>query len=229
MRTRTSLSVICLSAALALGGVAHAARPASYKELKYPPIHDIKVPDATRFELPNGMVVFLIEDHELPKANIHVTVRAGSRWDPASKAGLAAIMGTVMRTGGSVTRSGDQLDEELDRLGASIETGMNQDSGGAFASLLKEDLDRGIDIVADIIQHPAFPQDKLDLAKIEQRDAIARRNDNPNGIAFREFAKLLYGKDSPYARQTEYATIEAITRDDLIRSTASSSSRRTRF
>ena len=216
MRTRTSLSVICLSSALAFGGLAHAARPTSYKALKYPPIHDIKVPEATRFELPNGMVVFLIEDHELPKANIHVTVRAGSRWEPADKAGLAEIMGTVMRTGGSVTRSGDQLDEELDRLGASIETGLHQDSGGAFASLLKEDLDRGIDIVADIIQHPAFPQDKLDLAKIEQRDAIARRNDNPNGIAFREFGKLLYGKDSPYARQTEYATIEAITRDDLV-------------
>ena len=60
MRARTCLSVICLSAALALGGAAHAGNPKSYKDLKYPPIHDIQVPEAVRFELPNGVVAFLI-------------------------------------------------------------------------------------------------------------------------------------------------------------------------
>ncbi len=189
---------------------------ASYKSLKYPALNQIKVPEPVRFELPNGMVVYLVEDHELPKVSLHATVRVGSRWDPAGKTGLASIAGTVMRTGGSVTQNGDQLDEELDRLGASVETGISEDSGGAFASLLKEDLDRGLAIMADILQHPAFPQDKIDLAKIAVRDSIARRNDNPNGIVFREFNRVIFGKDSAYARMTEYATIDSITRDDLV-------------
>jgi len=189
---------------------------ASYKSLKYPPLNRIAVPEPVRFELPNGIVVYLVEDHELPHITLHATLRVGSRWEPASKAGLASITAAVMRTGGSTTQNGDQLDEELDRLGASVETGIGEDSGGAFASFLKEDLDRCLAIMADLLQHPAFPQDKIDLAKIAQRDAIARRNDDPNGIAFREFNRVIFGKDSAYARMTEYATIDSITRDDLV-------------
>jgi zinc protease len=214
MRTRILSTVVLM---LALAAVSAAQAPAvSYKSLKYPPLNQIKAPEAVRFEMPNGMVVYLIEDHELPTITLHATVRAGSRWEPADKAGLAGITGTVMRTGGSTTRSGDQLDELLDRLGASVETGITEDSGGASASLLKEDLDTGLGIMADILQHPAFPEDKIELAKIAARDAIARRNDNPNGIVFREFNRVIFGKDSPYARSTEYATINAITRDDIV-------------
>ena len=163
-----------------------------------------------RFELANGLVVYLIEDHELPKVGLHALVRTGGRWEPAAKTGLAEITGSVMRTGGSLSHGGDKLDDELDRLGASIETSIDQDSGRVDASMLKEDLGPGIEIVAGLLQHPAFPQNKIDLAKIRMRDGVARRNDEPNGIVFREFMRILYGKDSPYARQTEYATINAI-------------------
>jgi zinc protease len=211
---RTKLLFIAL---FALAAAAVAETPTvSYKSLQYPPLNRIKAPQPLRYELPNGMVVYLLEDHELPKIGLHVFVRAGSRWEPAAKAGLASITGTVMRTGGSLTENGDQLDEELDRLGASVETSIGQDSGSASATLLKEDLDRCLAILADILQHPAFPQDKIDLARIAERDAIARRNDDPSAIAFREFNRVLYGKDSPYARLAEYATIDAITRDDLV-------------
>ncbi len=214
-------AVACAAALSLVGGSVKAAapreaRPASYKDLKYPPLRDVKVPEATRFELANGLVVYLMEDHELPKAAVHLMVRAGSRWEPADKAGLAAVTAAVMRTGGTRTESGDKLDDELDGLGASVEIAFGQDSGGAFARVLKEDLGRGIDIVADLIQHPAFPEDKIELAKIQERDSIARRNDDPSGIAFRELNRILYGPESPYARQTEYATIDAITRDDLL-------------
>jgi len=214
MRTKL-LSTLVILFALAAAGAAQ--EPAGgYKSLKYPPLNQIKVPVPVRFELPNGIVVYLVEDHELPKITLHATFRVGSRWEPAAKAGLASITAAVMRTGGSTTQNGDQLDEELDRLGASVETGIGEDSGGAYASLLKEDLDRCLAIMADVLQHPAFPQDKIDLAKIAERDDIARRNDNPNGIAFREFNRVIFGKDSAYARMAEYATIDSITREDLV-------------
>ncbi|HVX65677.1 MAG TPA: pitrilysin family protein, partial [Bryobacteraceae bacterium] len=228
MRRHTKFSSLAIAMALMAGAVCaqqpaapakpkpQAPRTAGYKALKYPPLNKVKVPEPTRFELPNGLVIYLVEDHELPLISASALIRAGSRWEPGDKVGLASITGSVMRTGGTATRPGDQLDQELDRLGAHVETGIGQDSGRASVSVLKEDFDKGLDILADLLQHPAFPQDKIDLAKIAQRDQIARRNDNPNGIIFREFSRALFGKDSPYARITEYDTINAITRDDMV-------------
>jgi predicted Zn-dependent peptidase len=190
--------------------------PSTFKELKFPPLNQIKVPEPTRFELPNGMTVYLLEDHEVPIISASAIVRVGSRWEPVSKSGLAAITGTVMRTGGTKSRGGNQLDDELDRLGAAVETAIGDDSGSASLSVLKEDADKGLAILADILQNPAFPEDKIELSKIEQREGIARRNDDAGSIAEREFGRILYGKDSPYGHQPEFDTINAIKREDLI-------------
>jgi len=199
------------------GAKTSSLRPAaSYKRLKYPPLNRVNVPDPMRVELQNGMVVYLVEDHELPMITISALVRAGSRWEPVNKAGLAAITGTVMRTGGTPSRAGDKLDEELDRLGAFVETSIGDDSGQATVSVLKEDIDKGLTILADVLQNPAFPEDKIELAKIEQREAIARRNMDPSSIVSREFGRIIFGKDSPYGHQPEYDTINAISREDLI-------------
>jgi zinc protease len=188
----------------------------SYKEIKYPPLGKLNIPQPTRFEMPNGMVVYLLEDHALPLVNVSAMVRTGSRLEPVNKAGLAAITGEVMRTGGTKTRSGDELDEELDRLGGYVEIGIREDAGEGFVSVLKEDTDRGLSILADVLRNPKFPEDKIELSKIGQRDAISRRNDDPQSIAFREFNRVLYGKDSAYGHQTEYRTIKAVSRDDLV-------------
>jgi zinc protease len=210
---KRALPILFLSAAAAF---AQPARPAaSYRDLKFPPPARLKVPEPVRFQLANGMTVYLMEDHELPTVSINAMIRAGSFWEPVQKAGLASICGTVLRTGGSVTRNGDQLDRELDRLGASVETNISGDMISASAFSLKEDVDKALVILADVMQHPAFPEDKIELAKIDARASIDRRNDDPGGIASREYQRVMYGKDSPFAHQTEYATINAITRDDL--------------
>ena len=104
----------------------------------------------------------------------------------------------------------------METLAASVSTSIGQVSGTITVSVLKEDIDNALEILADLLTDPAFPQDKIDLAKIQQRTAISRRNDNVGAIACREFSKLIYGKDSPYARQAEYATIDAITRQDIV-------------
>jgi predicted Zn-dependent peptidase len=97
-----------------------------------------------------------------------------------------------------------------------VETGIGLNSGSASMSVLKEDVDTGLAILADVLMNPAFSEDKILLAKIQHRSAIARRNDNVGAIASREFDKLIYGPDSVYARHTEYATIDSITRNDLV-------------
>ena len=187
-----------------------------HEGLIYPPLNQPQPPIPDRFELDNGMIVYLLEDHELPIIDISVRIRTGSLYEPADKVGLAAITGAVMRIGGTTSKTGDELDEILENLAASVETGIGDDSGSASMSVLKEDLDIGLSILADILMNPAFREDKIELEKVQHRSGIARRNDDPGSITRREFSKLIYGSGSPYARTTEYDTINNITRDDLV-------------
>jgi len=180
------------------------------------PLNPIKMPKVEKAELPNGLKLLLVEDAEFPTIDIFAMVRTGSVFEPASKIGLASITGSVLRTGGTKTRAGDQIDKELDTLAATMSTGIGPTSGMISVSVLKEDFDKALGILADILTDPAFPQDKIDLAKVQQRTSVSRRNDNVAAITSREFSQLIYGKDSPYARHTEYASIEAITRQDLV-------------
>jgi len=197
-----------------IGGEAWAQKP--YKQLTYPKLRKVHIPKVERVKLKNGMMLFMVEDHELPLVNIRARIGTGSIFDPPDKVGLASITGQVMRTGGTKSMPGDKMDEVLEAMAASVETSIGQTSGSASMSVLKEDLDKVLPIFADVLMNPAFPDDKIQLAKIQARSVISRRNDNPSSITFREFAKLIYGADSPYARHTEYATIDAITRDDLV-------------
>jgi zinc protease len=190
--------------------------PVSYKELTYPALGDIRVPDVKRVELANGIQLFLLEDHELPLIRMSAMIRTGSIYEPAGKIALANITGTVMRTGGTASRTGDEIDEELEQIAASVETRIGASSGSASVSVLKEDIDTGLNILSDVLMNPVFREDKIELAKIQHRSSISRRNDNVRQIAGREFNKIIYGPQSVYARQTEYATIDNITRDDLV-------------
>jgi len=180
------------------------------------PLNPIKTPKVEKTELPNGLRLFLVEDPEYPTIDLWAMVRTGSVFEPASKIGLASITGQVLRTGGTKTKTGDQIDKELDTLAATVSTGIGQTSGSISVSVLKEDFDKALGILADILTEPAFPEDKINLAKLQMRTSISRRNDNISAITSREFNKLIYGKESPYARHTEYATIEAITRKDIV-------------
>ena len=187
-----------------------------YTELTYPPLNKIKVPFIERIQLENGMIIYLVEDHELPLINLSARIGVGSIDEPADKIGLADITGAVMRTGGTKTKSGDQIDEELENIAASVETGIGLTTGFASMSVLKENLDTGLLILSDILMNPAFPEEKIELQRVQERSRIARRNDNVHSIAFRQFRKLIYSPQSVYARHTEYTTVDAITRDDLV-------------
>lgn len=111
--------------------------------------------------------------------------------------------------------TGDEIDEALESIGASVEVNIGKTSGTASMNILSEYVDTGLEILADILQTPQFAQDKIDLAKTAERTAISGRNDEAIEICVREFIKVIYGSDSPYARHTEYKTINSITRDDL--------------
>ncbi|HNW36696.1 MAG TPA: insulinase family protein, partial [Candidatus Ozemobacteraceae bacterium] len=188
----------------------------SYKDLKFPPLNDFKIPSVERVVLDNGLILFLLEDHELPTVNLSGFVRFHAGDEPADKIGLANLTIAVMRSGGTKTKSGDDVDLELDRMAAHIGFGAGATYGVFSASSLKDQWNKTLPLLMDIMKNPAFPEDKIELKKISSRSNISRRNDDPFPIAIREFKKAIYGPASPYARHTEYATIDAITRDDLV-------------
>ncbi|MBD2038649.1 insulinase family protein [Phormidium sp. FACHB-592] len=193
-----------------------AETPKHYTDLTFAPPPELKLPDYTRFKLANGMVVYLVEDHELPLINGTALIRTGDRLEPSDKVGLAELVGTVMRSGGTQKHTADAINEFLEQRAASVETGIGDDAGSAGFDTLTEDLPEVFALFAETLRQPAFPDDKLNLAKTQQRGGIARRNDDPDSIASREFRKLVYGDRSPYARFVEYATLANVSRDDLV-------------
>ena len=188
----------------------------SWQQIKIPPLPAFHPVEPRRIALPNGMVIFLQEDHELPLIDGIVRIRGGSRDEPAAKTGLVDIYGEVWRTGGTTKRTGDQLDDFLEARAAKVETNGALDSTLVGFSCLKADFDDVFNIFVEVLEQPAFREDKLALAKYQANTGIARRNDDISEIAARESLKLAYGANNPYTRVPEYTTIAAITRDDLV-------------
>ncbi|HEY1678416.1 MAG TPA: pitrilysin family protein [Candidatus Sulfotelmatobacter sp.] len=207
------IALIILAATLSIPCTAQVA---SWKQIPVPPLPAFKPQQPKRIELSNGMVIFLQEDHELPLIDGTARIRGGSVNEPADKVGLVDIFGEVWRTGGTKSQTGDQLDDFLEIRAAKVETGGGPDSTTISFNCLKGDLDDVFKIFVDVLQNPEFRADKIDIAKKGMQDAISRRNDEASEIAQREAVKLAYGPDNPYAREPEYATVDAITRQDLI-------------
>ncbi|ACK64745.1 peptidase M16 domain protein [Rippkaea orientalis PCC 8801] len=212
------LSLICITAVLVLlfRSPAIAQTPRHYTDLEFPSLPEITIPNYERYQLDNGIIVYLMEDHNLPLINGTAIIHTGSRLEPPEKVGLAELTGATMRAGGTQQHPPDELNQLLEQRAAQVETGIGTTSGSASFSTLTEDLETVFNLFSEVIRQPAFDPKQLELVKTQQKGAIARRNDDPKDIASRELGKLIYGATSPYARTEEYNTIDNISRDDLI-------------
>jgi zinc protease len=242
MRTRLGIPGILLVAAVAhaqgtLGsGLPRTAKPApaaagrsrvtapspaaaggafSPRDLKYPPLRAIQAPNAATFTLPNGMKVSLFEDHDLPLVGGMALVGTGRLMDPPQRIGLAELAGVLMRTGGTTVKTGEQIDALLDSTATNMQSAIADSVGTMSFSGLKENTPATLQLFKEMLTQPGFRQDKIDIAKSQLRLDVAHRNDNAGIVARREFAGLVYGKDSPFGWSKEYATIDRVSRDDL--------------
>lgn len=219
IRILQKTAVLLLLAAVTVGMTAGDAdaRKKPWEKFKYDDLGEIRLPDYERVQLDNGMVLYLAEDPSLPLVQLSATVKAGAIYEPAELTGLAAITGEVLRTGGTDKWSGDEIDEMVEAMGATVETWVGAATGGAYLSALKEDADKALEILASVMMSPKFDPEKIDLSKTQHKASIARRNDEPMQIVFREFQRVMFGPDHPLARIEEYDTVNAITRDDLVK------------
>jgi zinc protease len=212
--SRLAFSGVTL-AALLLPAATFAQQTEPWQKIPIPPLPAFHPHQPIRIELKNGIVLFLQVDHELPFVSGSITIPGGSRSEPEDKAGLVDIYGMTWRTSGSNKMSGDEMDDLLAQKAAHIETGGDVDSTALSWDSLTADSDKVYDLAMDLLFHPKFSQEKLELAKQQEATGIVRRNDDEGEIAAREADKLVYGVNSPYTRQPELATISHITLADL--------------
>ena len=123
------------------------------------------------------MVVFLQEDHELPLISGTIFIKGGSSTEPVSKVGLVSIYAASWRTSGTQKKSGDKFDDELEAIAAKVETGGGVDTTSASFNCLKQNFDQVFADFLDILEHPAFREDKIALAKRRLQTAISLRNE----------------------------------------------------
>ena len=198
--------------------VAAAATPPSltdpdriiYKSLSFTP------PKAERMTLDNGLVLYTLEDRELPLVKITAVIRTGSVYDPPEREGLAELTGKVMRTGGIEGMSGSTLDETLESMAAILHTSINRDSGLISLSVFSRDREKGMELFSRILMKPVFETEKLMQAKELKIEELRRIADDPQKLAFREFGRLIH-EGSPRGRLATTNSISRIQRDDLTR------------
>ena len=213
---RTALPL--LAAALFLcapRGPAAQEIPDHPSKLKYKPLKFV-VPDpaSLRVNLSTGTIVYLQEDPALPIVELTIYVRGGSFSELEGKEGLADLTASLMRTGGTSKMSPEKLDEELDFLAAQLGVSMGDVYGSASLSILSKDLERGLELLGDVLRTPAFDPERLKLLKAQSMEGLRGRNDSTRSIEAREANRLYYG-DFPVNRLATGDSIESITREDL--------------
>lgn len=184
------------------------------RELIFPPLV-FNPPQADRHVLSNGLVLYLLEDRELPLINVSALIRTGSVYDPPGESGLAQVTATVLRTGGTEDQPPRAINEALESMAAQLEFSMEREAGRASLSVLQKDFPRALAIFAALLTKPAFNPEQLDLAKRQEMEAIRRSNDHPEEIAYREFRQVLY-EGNPHGQVPTLPSIEAIRREDLV-------------
>jgi len=185
-------------------------------KIQFPPL-EVTIPKPKRTELDNGLIVYLLENHELPLIEIIVRFKLGSIYDPPDKLGLANLTANLMRNGGIGKLSPQELDEELYSIGANLSVSAETEEISFELSILKEDLEKGLQILSDLLREPKFDEKRLEFEKKQLIESFRRKNDNSQDIAFREFRKIIF-KNHPYANETAGTaeTVQKISREDIL-------------
>ena len=173
------------------------------------PAPEIKIAEAETFTLANGLKVFVVKNNKLPRVSFTLVFER----DPileGDKAGLSGFVGEMMM-GGTKSRTKDQLDQEIDFIGASL----GASATSVSASSLKKHQGKVLGLMADVLFNPIFPEAELDKLKKQSLTGLATTKDDPQAISSRLSRAVLYGKNHPYGESQTEQTTKNITVGDV--------------
>ncbi|MEW6675803.1 MAG: pitrilysin family protein [Nitrospirota bacterium] len=171
--------------------------------------------DVKRTVLPNGLTVLHSEKHNLPIVMITLLVKASPLNEPKEKAGLANLTVELL-TEGTKNRKSNDISEEIEFIGASLDASVNDSYTTVTLSVLKKDINKGFELFSDILLNPVFPEEEIERKKELIKGSLRQREEEPSFLAGRAFKKEVFG-EHPYGRLIEGSaeTISAIKREDL--------------
>ena len=183
-----------------------APRPTRLRPARFPPFQEVV--------LPSGMRMVVIENHEQPVVSVTLSFRAGDIYDPTGKEGLAGLTAEVL-TKGTQSRTADQIAAQIEGVGGSLGASSDADVLTVSTDVLSDRADLAFELLGDVIRHPTFPADEVDLARTRALSAIQLELSQPASVASRFFAKEIYGSN-PYGRRPTSGSLRGLTRDDVV-------------
>lgn len=177
---------------------------------------DLKLPPFRKMVLDNGVTLLLMEQHEVPIISLNFIVQSGSAADPEGKEGTASATAALLRKG-TKSRAADQISNELDFVGGQLDADATFDYSNGTAEFVKKDIAKGLDLLADIVLNPTFPQDEVTKLLKQRVDEIKAAKDEAQAVINNYFRAYLYGSH-PLGRPSkgDEKSIAAITRADIL-------------
>jgi zinc protease len=179
-----------------------------------PPV--LHVPAWTKSTLADGAALVVSEKHDLPLVDVSISFAGGAdQIEAPNKRGVAALTAAMLLEG-TTTRDGEALSNALQLLGVSVQAGVAGESGSIRFTSTTKTFEQTLAIVADILEHPTFPESALERQRAQRLVALQQAKAQANAIAARVFPRVLYGREHPYGQAATEDTIKGITRDDLV-------------
>ncbi len=180
------------------------------------PNPSFSLPAIEKTKLSNGLNVWVVKQSELPIVSMNMVFNSGGTADPADRAGLASFTASLLNDG-TKTRSAVEIANQLQSIGANVNTGSGWDSANVTLQTLTRNMDKALDIYSDIIVNPVFPADELETLRKRTLVSLIQRKDNPNAIANVVYNALLYGKDNPYGKSLggDETSVKALTQNEI--------------
>jgi zinc protease len=178
----------------------------------------VQLPRPAVVKLPNGLTILLLEDHKLPTVTFSMWIRPGQLADPADLPGLASFTSDMLREG-TARRTSDQIATEVDSLGASLTatSRFGTSYSSVNASGLINDAPKVLDLMSDVVLHPAFSENELAKYKERQEASLEERLSNPSFLAQQAFRRVIYGDTPPGVASATKESIEKVAPEDLKR------------
>jgi len=174
----------------------------------------VRLPSSTKQTASNGAVIIMAQKSDVPLMNLQLVFRGGSESDPAGMAGLSSVTAELIRRG-TASRTADQIAAQFDFLGANLNTSSDQQSIRIAVDFMSKDLDRVLEILTDVVAHPAFPESEVKKVLSQRIDAAKASKDNPGGAINSYFRPFFFPAAHPYHPVPDEISLAKIGRDQI--------------